>query len=59
MTGEWDSQLMWDNPFDMEVICDRNYVSIQMYLLNQCREFLTSLKVFLRGVPLASRLLYH
>ncbi len=54
--------------FDMEVTCvifDRNsVVSIQMYLLDQFYEFLTSLKVFLRGlpfgwrVPLASRLLY-
>ncbi len=29
-----------------------------MYLLEQFCEFLTSLNVFLRGVPLASRVLY-
>ncbi len=35
------------------VIFDCNsVVVIQMYLLNQFREFLTSLKVFLRGGPL-------
>ncbi len=43
--------------FDMEltgVIFDRNFVVwIQMYLLNQFREFLISLKVRLWGVPLA------
>ncbi len=52
----------------MEVTCvifDCNsVVKIQMYLLDQFREFLTSLQVFLKGVPLvwrvplASRLLY-
>ncbi len=35
------------------MIFDRNSVYIQMYLLNQFREFLTSLKVFVRGVPLS------
>ncbi len=35
------------------VIFDRNSVVwIQIYLLNQFREFLESLKVFLRGVTL-------
>ncbi len=53
---------------DMDVTCvilDRNSVGlIQMYLLDQFREFLTSLNVFLGGVPLgwpvplASCLLY-
>ncbi len=54
--------------FDMDVtsvIFDRNsVVYIQMYLLDQFREFLTSLKVFFRGfplgwrVPLVNRVLY-
>ncbi len=42
--------------YDIEatrVIFDRNsVVLIQIYLLNQFREFITSLRVFLRGVPL-------
>ncbi len=48
---------------DMEVhvtgvIFDRNSVYMQMYPLKQFREFLTSLNVFLRGVPLGWRVLF-